>query len=128
MACFCIFRQSWWLKKVVAICNLQEVSVHMPAPVFVQQLIRCGNVGCYVIVVLGDTRNICHDTYHEKVSRYSILWRVLIVHTINLISCFCYCRLCCVSAITHAVTTSFYNELTDLLDCLAVLIQIILLI
>ena len=41
------------------------------------------------------------------------------MRTINLISCFRYCRLCSVSAIIHAVTrvtTSFYDELTDLLD------------
>ena len=63
----------------------------------------------------------------KKVSWYSILSRDLIVRTINLISCFSYCRLCYVSAIIHAVTTSFYDELTDLLDRLAVLILLILL-
>jgi len=49
------------------------------------------------------------------------------VCTINLISSFCYCLHCCVSAIIHAVTTSFYDELTDLLDRLEVLILLILL-
>jgi len=46
------------------------------------------------------------DTYRKKVSRYSILSLYLIVRTINLISCFCYCRLCCVSAIIHATTVA----------------------
>ena len=71
---------------------------------------------CWAILEL-----LCHDTYRERVSRQSILLRDLIFHTIHLISCFCYCHLCCVSAIIHDVM-SFYDELTDLLDRLAVLI------
>ena len=53
-------------------------------------------------LVLGDTSNVMPRYVSWKVSRYSMLSRYLIVRTINLISCFCYCRLCCVSAITHA--------------------------
>jgi len=77
-------------------------------------------------VVLCDTRNFMPRYVSWK--SIAILDTIAILdHAYHLISCFCYCRLCCVSAIIHAVTTSFYDELTDLLDRLAILILLILL-